>query len=165
MALHFDKQVEKNEFELIPNGEYEVTLNAEWKTTRNGDQFINCTFKIRKDVEQDFGGRLVFDGIYKTRANGEFQTSKINGILSAIPNARQDFESYDDLIQYINDQNMIIEIETQKADPTYAGSKDKNIVKYLSYKPSNVGTQATPNATTETTTKVMQEEEATDLPF
>lgn len=139
--LHYDKVVEKTEYELVQPGEYEVTLNAEWKQTRVGDNYINCVFKIRKDVEQDFGGRIVFDGIYKNKNTGELQPSKINGILAAIPNAKQDFESYDELIQYINDQNMIVEINIQKADPSVVGSKDKNVIKYLSYKQSEVGVQ------------------------
>lgn len=139
--LHYDKVVEKTEFELVQPGEYEVTLNAEWKQTRMGENYINCVFKVRKDVEQDFGGRIVFDGIYKNKNTGELQPAKINGILAAIPNAKQDFESYDELIQYINDQNMIVEINIQKADPSVVGSKDKNIIKYLSYKQSEVGVQ------------------------
>ena len=31
---------------------------------------------------------------------------------------------------------MIITIETQKADPSYPNSKDKSVVKYLSYEPT-----------------------------
>lgn len=135
--LHFDKTIEKKE--LITPGRYEVTLNADWGKTLAGTNYINCVFKIRKDVSQDFGGRLVFDGIFKSKNTDDFQASKINAILAAIPNAVQDFESYDELIQYINDTNMIVDIGIQKADPMNPASKDRNIINYLSYAPTNVG--------------------------
>ena len=135
--LHFDNnKPEKKEFDLIEEGKYETILNAEWRKTANGDLYINCTFRIRKDVEQKNGGRLVFDGIYKSRNNGEYSKAKIDALLSTIENAKCDFESYDELIQYLNNRNMIITIETQKADPSYPNSKDKSVVKYLSYEPT-----------------------------
>lgn len=131
--LHFDEP-EKKEYELIEEGDYEVTLSAEWKEY-NGNKTINCTFKIRKDVEQDFGGRLVFDTIYKKKGTDEFSPAKISGILGAIPNSKKDFEDYDELIQYINGANMVVTITKQDADPAY-NTKEKNIIKYLSYAPS-----------------------------
>lgn len=135
--LHFSKVV--NNDELIEPGQYEVTLNADWKEASTGTVYINCAFKIRKDVQQNFGGRLVFDPIFKSKTNGEYSPSKINAILAAIPNSRQDFETYDDLILYINNTNMIVEIDIQKADPLYPNSKDRNIIKYLSYMPTVAG--------------------------
>lgn len=134
--LHFDGKNEKKDFDLIEEGKYEVVLNAEWRKTGNGELYINCAFRIRKDVEQKNAGRLVFDGIYKSKKSGEYSKLKIDGILSTIENAKCDFESYDELIQYINGRNMIITIETQKADPSYPNSKDKSVVKYLSYEPT-----------------------------
>lgn len=159
MALHFDKTVEKKDFELIAAGEYEVTLSADWGKTKAGDPFINCTYTIRKDVQQDFGGRLIFDGIYKSKLTGEFQASKLNGILAAIPDSTQDFETYDDVIQYISGANMIVEVEVQKGDPGY---NDKNVIKYLSYKPTVVGP-----AYANTSGKTLVEEATPDtgLPF
>lgn len=132
MGLHFSKEIGKRE--LIANGEYETAMTCEWDKTSSGDPYIKCVFEIRKDVQQDFGGRIVYDGIYKSKSTGDFNISKINGLLAAIKNSQQDFEDYDDLIQYLNGKCFIIEIETQLADPTYPNSKDKNVVKYLSYK-------------------------------
>lgn len=131
--LHFDN-VEK-QTALIDEGEYEVTLNAEWKE-RNGKRFINCAFKIRKDVEQKFGNRIVFDAIYKSKTSDEYQPSKISGILDAIPAAKRDFETYDDLIQFINNQNMRVYIKIKPAEGEYP---EKNEIDYLSYKPTQAG--------------------------
>ena len=131
--LHFDGKVQENkEFELIEEGDYEVTLEAEWaKTKYSGEQYNNCKFTIRKDVDQKFGGRMVFDGIYKNKTTGEYNSSKINAILAAIPCAKMDFNDYDELIQYINGQNMIITIKTQEAQGDYSA---RSIVEFCSYR-------------------------------
>lgn len=153
--LHFDGTVE-NSYELITPNDYEVTLTAEWKETKSTKKhFINCAFTIRKDVEQDFQGRMVFDGIYESKKTGALQTSKINGILSAIPNAKQDFESYDELIQYISGRNMIVSIDIEDADPQNPDSKDRNVIKYLSYAPTKHKTKV----------EAMNEADADELPF
>lgn len=144
MALHFTGEKENTEYQLITKGTYEVVLNCEWrKNTNNNEPYINCIFTIRTDITQDFGGRKVFDAIYKSKTTGEFLSSKINGLLSVIPNAQHDFEDYDELIQYLNGKTMRVEVEIQKADTVnYPNSKDKNVIKYLSYTPSQVNNPA-----------------------
>lgn len=152
--LHFDGKVQENkEFEPIAEGDYEVTLEAEWaKTKSTNEPYINCKFRIRKDVEQKFGGRMVFDGIYKNPTTGEYRAEKINAILMAIPCAKMDFNDYDELIQYINGQNMIISIKTQ-AQGDYPA---KSVVGYRSYRT----TEHLPKTEKPTLTEVSE-----DLPF
>lgn len=136
MALNFTGKVD-SKFELVENGDYEVTLQCEYGKTNAGSQYINCKFKIRDDVEQSFGGRFVFDSIYKTQGTDDYNKTKINAILAAIPNAKLDFGDYDELVQYLNGQNMIISVAVEPANQYH--QNDKNIVKYLSYRPSEVG--------------------------
>lgn len=142
MGLHFsgEKAQQQTTFEPITPGKYEVILNTEWRKARNGNMYINCMFKIRKGFGQDFENRVVFDGIYKSKTTGEFSEQKINAMLAAIPNAKRDFEDYDDLIQYLNDKPMIVEIDIELPDPEYPDSKERNIVTYLSYEPSKIDT-------------------------
>lgn len=137
MALNFSGKIDSN-YELIEKGDYEVTLQCEWakKMSNPNELYINCKFKIREDVEQSFGGRFVFDSIYKQKGTSDYNKTKINGILGAIPRAKLDFEDYDELIQYLNGQNMVITIEVERANEYH--STDKNVVKYLSYRPSEV---------------------------
>ena len=137
MALSFTGK--KEERPLIQEGKYEVTLNSEWAKTKAGDDYIKLTYTIRKDVEQNEQGRLVFDGLYKSKTTGQFPSSKINAILSAIPNAKLDFDSYDELIQYLNDVNMIVEIVTEKADGANALQNDRSTVKFWSNEPTIAG--------------------------
>ena len=136
MALNVSGKVD-SDYELIEKGDYEVTLNCEYKKTNAGTLYINCKFAIRKDVEQSFGGRYIFDAIYKTQGTDDFNKTKINAILAAIPNAKLDFADYDELVQYLNGQNMVISVDIEPANQYH--QNDKNIVKYLSYRPSEVG--------------------------
>lgn len=137
MALNFTGKND-SKYELIEKGDYEVTLQCEWAKKKNDPSklYINCKFKIREDVEQSFPGRLVFDSIYQQENTGDYNKTKINGLLGAIPRAKLDFEDYDELIQYLNGKNMIISIEVEKANQWH--SEDRNVVKYLSYRPSEV---------------------------
>lgn len=155
--LHFDVKVQENkEFEPIAEGDYEVSLEAEWaKTKTSGEPYINCKFTIRKDVDQKFGGRMVFDGIYKNKTTGEYNSSKINAILAAIPCAKMDFDDYDGLIQYINGQNMIISIKTQEAQGDYPA---RSVVEFCSYRTTE---HLPTNSEKPTLTEVNDE----DLPF
>ena len=139
MALHFTGQTSTG-FELIEPNEYETTVNLEYKKTNDGNLYINCKFAIREDVEQDFQRRIIFDGIYKSKATGDFQQNKINGLLAAVnaneANPRWDFDDYDDVIQFLNGKNVRVTVELQKADPNYPSGSDKNVIKFLSYKPT-----------------------------
>lgn len=134
MALHFTGEVEQQEFQLIEPGTYAVEMTAEFKKTKSGDDFINCAFKILKEYDSTWGGRIVFDGIYKSLKTGAFNEAKINAILSTIENPKTDFEDYDELVQYFNGIKMEIDIDIEQADNNVPNSKDRNIIKYLSYK-------------------------------
>ena len=99
--------------------------------------YLNCAYRIRKDVEQKYQGRLVFDAIYRSKNNPEELTpSKIKAILDAIPNGRKNFEDYDELVQYLNGVELRATVEIEPANPDYASSKDKNIIKYQSQRPT-----------------------------
>lgn len=118
---------------LVEKGTYDCILTASWQKTKAGDKYINCKFKIRSDVNQRFQNAVIFDGIYKSKNSDELSANKINGILSAIPNPKLSFENYDELIQYISDKPMLVDIDIEPADPTNNTTTDRNIIKYLSY--------------------------------
>lgn len=128
----------KDSYEPIEKGEYEVVLTAEWKDKADkSGKYINCAFRVRDDVEQKNQGRLIFDPIYESKnKKGVYQPAKIEGILDTVADANYQFKNYDEVIQYINGLAMRIEVQIEKADPDKENSKDRNIVKYLSYKPT-----------------------------
>ena len=125
---------------LVEPGKYEVTLNSEWKESKTGgSDYIMFTYTIRNDVAQNEQGETVLDFMYKSKTTNDFPASKINSILAAIPDAKLDFADYDELVQYFNDVNMIIEVQIEKADPTNPNSKDRNVVKFWSNEPTVAG--------------------------
>lgn len=134
MALSFSGKNE-NSYELIKAGEYELVLKASWDKTMSGDKYISCCYTIREDVEQEHQGRLLFDGIYAD-ANGVYDEKRINAILSTIENPKLDFEDYDEIIQYINGKLLKGEISVVKANPEKGYEKDKNKIKFWTFKPT-----------------------------
>ena len=132
MALQFSGKAETT-YSLVPKGEYEVKLRVEYdKTKTTGAQYIKVTSIIRDDIKQDIdgqGGRLVFDGIYKDKNTGIYNENKINYILSAIPNAKLDFEDYDELVQYLNDQLVKIIVDHERKDKENPDSELKAVAK------------------------------------
>ena len=155
----------KESLPLIQEGKYEVTLNMEWATTKNGDPYIKIVYKIRTECEQNEKGRLVFDAIYKSKKTGKYPDAKINAILSAIPNARLDFKDYDELMQYVNGANMIIEVETEKADPSNALTQDRSAVKFWSNEPTIAGPTFAPAPGPVEVENVAEVTNGNELPF
>lgn len=137
MAISFTGK--KEAMPLVQEGKYEVTLNSEWSKTKSGDDYIKFIYTIRKDVEQNEQGRLVFDAAYKSKTTGDFPKSKFDAIFAGIPNAKLNFEDYDEVIQYLNDVNMIIEVGVEKADASNNLQNDRNIVKFWSNEPTVAG--------------------------
>ena len=60
--LNFGEEFDTNgEFELIDEGKYEVVIEkVEPKLSKNQKKYLNITFKIRDDVDQDFKKRKLF---------------------------------------------------------------------------------------------------------
>ena len=137
--LNYTGQKTKTDFELVRKGIYEFRLGAEWKQFGSDEPFINLSYKIREDVNQDFQKRVIFGGIYKNKETKDFPTGVINAILSTQEQPRTSFEDYDDLIQYLNGLCFRAEVDIKPADPTRDGSKDKNIIVAFSHLPSLVG--------------------------
>lgn len=165
MGLSFTAKVETG-YELIKAGEYEMILKLEWDKTLNGDKYMKGVFTIRDDVEQDHAGRLIFENIY-ANDKGEFDERRINALLSTIENPKCDFEDYDELIQYLNGKLLRAEVGIKKANPDKPTEKDKNMVKYWTFKPTNYPeyTQKLQTATGFTVVKNQTEITDEDLPF
>lgn len=130
--LNFENVQE--EYTLIEPGTYETVLTAEWKEV-NGKKTINCKYFIRDDVDQKFQGRIVFDTIWESKNKpGEFTPTKISKILKTVPNGKLEFATYDDVIQYINGLPMRVDVAIDPADPNNANSKDRNVIKWDSWR-------------------------------
>ena len=114
-------------------GFYEMELTAEWAETNEKVPYINCIFTVRDDVNQEFQGKRVWDGIYKNKNTGEYNYNKIQAILETQENPKYDFEDYDAIIQHFNGLLLKAEVTIKEADERIPNSKRKNEIKYLCY--------------------------------
>ena len=77
----FDQQ---QEFTLIDDGDYEVAIDKiEKRTSKAGNQCLNFTFVIRKDVDQKFQGRKLFYTVTKKADDtfGVYDYNRINKLI------------------------------------------------------------------------------------
>lgn len=124
--------------DLVPAGSYEATAICDGQGTNNfGDEVIRLSWKIREDVQQESKGRLVFDDIGRDKNNPEeYNDRKIYDIIylgqKGEPGAKLKFDDYDELAQYINGLNMIIDVEIKQSN----SGRKYNRIKFGGYHPS-----------------------------
>lgn len=133
----------KNEsFGLLENGEYEAFIEQIEirKAQSSGNEYISLQIRIRDDVDQSFGNRVLFDNVFKEKDSAGNQTeyfnrSKLTRILKAtIPaDTPLEFESVEDILETVAGQKVIAVVKTRKDD--YRG-EDVNYISY--YKQTNV---------------------------
>ena len=137
---------EKEEYDLIPDGDYEVVLeDAQVKSFKKdpNKQYLSLKFVIRQDVEQGCCGRAIFESVFKDKANpDQFDHRKLQKIIltqKGKDTFQNKFANEDELIQYINGLTMQIHISLKEPDEYHDSSF--NEVKFCSYKPSTVKLQ------------------------
>lgn len=138
-AIRFGEE----EFSLIDNGDYEVTLETiEQKVAQTGKKYLNLKMRIRRDVDQQFGGRVLFVKIWANDGDPVYNHSKINHIILTQKNTdnyKTEFKTFDDVLQYLHGLNFIVTVETIFNE--YVGANE-NAVKDWSYRPSEAKSAA-----------------------
>jgi hypothetical protein len=157
--LIFGKEYDKESFSIVDEGEYEVVINnAEIRKTKTEKEYLSVDYVIRKDVDQEFKGKHVFESIWRDKNNPEiFDYTKLNKIICTQPEAKLEFGSIEEVIQYLNGLKLIIYIET--TFDVYSNS-ERNAVKRYSYKPTQYPEEQT---ITQNTSRI--EVASDDLPF
>lgn len=161
---------DKEEYELIADGDYEVILEtAEVRSykTDSSKQYLSLKFMIRQDVEQKHCGRFVFESVFRDKTNpDQFDHRKLQKIIltqKGKDTFQNKFANEDELIQYINGLLMQIHISCKEPDDYH--ETPYNEVKYLSYKPSTVKLLEIPTAQAAPKKTEMLDFSADDLPF
>lgn len=131
---------EKQEFELLPEGDYEVVLQEMGRKIipSSGKEKIAIIFRVRDDVEQDCKGRLVFEDIWKEKENPEyFNRKRLNKLLGTqkIDDGHV-FEDINSIAEFMKGAFLIAHVVREFDE--YSG-QDRNRVAY--YKPTKSGTQ------------------------
>lgn len=127
----FDYNVEneKKDFEPIEVGDYAVVLSAEEKPTRdNTNTYLSLSYALDKKENAKYGGRLVFENVYKTKDNPNiYNVWRIKEILlTQGKDVQMKFEDNDELIQFLNGLKMKIHVDIE--EPNQYHESRKNVV-------------------------------------
>lgn len=131
MPYTFNK-ADAGSYELITAGEYEAVIeNIEIRTVpTTGTEKIAVTYRIRSDVDgQKFAGRLVFEDIWKEKADPRFYNRKrLNQLMGTQKVADgQAFENIEAVLEFLKGGNLIIVVRVEH-DTYY--NKDVNSISY-----------------------------------
>lgn len=170
--LNFGEEFDTNgEFELIDEGKYEVVIEkVEPKISKNQKKYLNITFKIRDDVDQDFKKRKLFYRINeKDNDPTGYDFNRLNKIIITQKNTKnyqKYFADTDEVLQYLVGLHLVITVEVAFDDYS---QKDRNNVKDWAFEPSVWDTQEHPakieKANTESLEATAKEaEKVLDLP-
>ena len=164
------------EYSLLKNGEREVILETiEEKKAQTGTMYLSLMFRIRDDVEQDDAGRVIFENFYKEKdGSNEYARAKVGALLRAQGKNRAeggtyDFEDYDEFMQFVTGMKLRLTIITEEANDYHDDTI--NLVKYCSYKPTNVpnktlgGNPTVPPIQNQKPSSVEEDIDTSDLPF
>ena len=142
-ALNFGEEFDTNgEFALIDDGKYEVVIEkVEPKISQKGTKYLNVTFKIRNDVEQEFKNRKLFYRINEKEGDVCYDFNRVNKIIITqknTPTYKKFFADVDEVLQYLVGLHLVLTVETVFDDYS---NKDRNQVKDWSFEPSVWDTQ------------------------
>lgn len=143
-ALSFGEEFDTGgEFTLIDDGKYEVAIEKiERKESQKGNKYLNVTFKIRNDVEQEFKNRKLFYRINSKEGDPTgYDFNRLNKLIITQRNYKKYFTDVDEVLQYLVGAHLIVTVETVFDDYS---SKDRNQVKDWAFEPSIWDTQEHP---------------------
>lgn len=169
LSLNFGEEFDTNgEFPLVDDGKYEVAIEKiEPKESKKGNKYLNVTFIIRKDVDQEFKNSRLFYRINSKEGDPTgYDFNRLNKIIITQKNTanyKKYFTDIDEVLQYLVGLHLVLTVETTFDDYS---QKDRNVVKDWSFEPSVWDTQDH-TATTEVSTEETPELDLDDgpLPF
>ena len=164
MALNLS--YESSNYGLVAAGTYETVLSASFKRAQSGTEYINLGFKIRDDIDQENQNRIVFEKVFKDKETGEYKTKRLQKILSIqgdpkkVPNARYNFDSIEDIIQFIN--GFAVKIGVKIGEPDEYHEEEYNYITFFAKGEAPQSLTSTTSSPTSTTNVDVNDE---DLPF
>lgn len=120
----------ESEDSLVRDGDYEATIEKiEVKTLPSGTEKLTIQYRIRKDVNQPYGNKVLFEDIFHEKNSPEhFNRKRINRLLGT-----QDikegtiFESINDIIVFMRGKQLQIHVSIVFSEYY---SKDVNTISY-----------------------------------
>ncbi len=165
-AINFGEEFDTNgEFSLIDDGDYEVVIEkVEPKQSQKGNKYLNITFKIRNDVEQNFKNRKLFYRINEKEGDNCYDFNRVNKIIITQKNTanyKKYFIDIDEVLQYLVGLHLILTVETSFDEYS---QKERNNVKDWSFSPSIWDMQEHPAKIEKTNTEQLELPDD-ELPF
>lgn len=166
MAYKYDSS---DAHSLVKVGDYEAIIESlEVKTTPSGKEKLSVKFRIRSDIEQAYGNKVMYKDIWADKEEPDkFNTKQINKLLGTQPNIQngQEFENLNKIIDFLTGKAIIIHVNIEFNE--YRG-EDTNTIDY--YKKSVVGApqlQSVSSGSQNTTIEEVKENiiETDDIPF
>jgi hypothetical protein len=136
-GIEFGSDKKVDEYGLIDDGVYEVVLDKiETKVSKSNNKYLNVTFKIRDDVDQNFKTRRIWHTIFSRDNDKAFNFNAINEIIvtqEGRPDYKRHFKSFDEILQYLIGLHLTLRIGTEFDQ--FKG-EDANIIEKGSFGPS-----------------------------
>lgn len=115
------------EFASITDGTYETFIEkAVQDATKNGADFINIHFRIRKDFQQEFQNNIIFHRIFAKKEDGKCPEGVIHNLAkqAGIPEGTQ-FKSLDDYLNQLLNKCLKITVKNETSE--YNGNTYNNL--------------------------------------
>ena len=139
ISINYDKV-----YDIIPEGTYEFQIGAaSLATTKGGTEYISIPMTIRKDVEQQQQGRVLFHAIWKKKEPNSMDAQicgfNFGSVMAIMKNAGipagTEFDSLKDMLKAVEGKPIrgnVIHDEyngrTNAKIDTFATTQNKNIV-------------------------------------
>lgn len=133
------------QIELVKEGEYEAQIiKAELLAAETGTKYMNITYRIREDVEQEHQGEVVYDKLWQNKTTGEYNMRRFNNICKSagIPEGTS-FANENAFLEAIVGKTIVINVAVVFDDYR---QQDQNTILY--YRSSKVGFKTVDNAQT-----------------
>lgn len=106
------------EFASITDGTYETFIEkAVQDATKNGADFINIHFRIRKDFQQEFQNNIIFHRIFAKKEDGKYPVGAIMVLAkqAGIPDGTK-FKSLDDYLNQLLNKCLKITVKNETSE-------------------------------------------------
>jgi len=168
MSNTYDLTGQDSGFDLIPKGKYEVIAEKiDIKQFSTGTEYIYIHFRIRDDIEQDYGNRVIFERIFKEKRTEIFNRRRLTSLLKAcVKEPKLKYDGIDEILETIVGSKLVINVGQRYNDHW---DEDENYISY--YEPSQHGDKVLGDVSEPANEEAKQYEDTTlnveedDLPF
>jgi len=163
MSYNLTDFKDENDYDVVDEGKYEAIIEKfEIKVAKSsGNEYVSIQYRIRSDVDQKYGNRVIFDILTKESTGDFFNRKKLTRLIkAAYPiNPPLDFATLDDIFNQLLGKKIIINVRISENE--YNGEKNKQNYVYF-YEPTKFADKTLDNVKDD---DVPPEDDDEGLPF